>query len=279
MKAEFALNPAGRLKVYSAPRRSEEEPARIDSFSPRTGRAARDEPPSGSDAMNRYQRLRALSAFHSCTLRSARPDAFGGGEPVFGMRQSPIDIVPERVLPGAAPIEIRFEHDANFVRRTDHSLEVHFTEGSVLSRSGVVYRLHQLHFHTPAETLLAGLPHPVETHFVFEGDLGCFLVVAAFMRAGRSNPALKDLLAHVPDRFDAPAPFPSFDPHLLLPERLGHWAYTGSFTTPPYLEPVEWVVLKDAAEASAEEISALEALLGMNARPVQPMNGRTVREC
>lgn len=228
--------------------------------------------------MNRYQRLRALSAFHSCTLRSARPDAFGG-EPVFGMRQSPIDIAPERVLPGAAPIEIRFEHDANFVRRTDHSLEVHFTEGSVLSRSGVVYRLHQLHFHTPAETLLAGVPHPVETHFVFEGDLGCFLVVAAFMRAGRSNPALRDLLEHVPDGFDEPSPFPSFDPHLLLPERLGHWAYTGSLTTPPYLEPVEWVVLKDEVEASAEEISALEALLGMNARPVQPMNGRTVREC
>ena len=38
---------------------------------------------------------------------------------------------------------------------------------------------------------------------------------------------------------------------------------------------VQSMCTTDTADAAA----TLEALLGMNARPVQPMNGRTVREC
>ena len=53
--------------------------------------------------------------------------------------------------------------------------------------------------------------------------------------------------------------------------------YSGSLTTAPYTEPVDWVVLKQPIEMSAEQIAAFRELFEEgNSREPQPRNGRQI---
>ena len=63
-----------------------------------------------------------------------------------------------------------------------------------------------------------------------------------------------------------------------LPASHGYYAYTGSLTTPPYAEGVEWRVMAEVSEVSEEQVTQLAALTGggTNNRPIQPLNGRQI---
>lgn len=52
----------------------------------------------------------------------------------------------------------------------------------------------------------------------------------------------------------------------------------GSLTTPPCNEEVSWQVLKQPVELSKAQLQAFRRLYPMNARPVQPLNGRTLEQ-
>jgi carbonic anhydrase len=60
------------------------------------------------------------------------------------------------------------------------------------------------------------------------------------------------------------------DPKTLLPGVLKGLQYPGSLTTPPCSEGVSWFVLDTPVELSAEQIARFAALVGDNARPLQP---------
>lgn len=48
--------------------------------------------------------------------------------------------------------------------------------------------------------------------------------------------------------------FTDFDPRGLLPESLDYWTYPGSLTTPPLLECVTWIVLREPISVSSEQV-------------------------
>ena len=60
----------------------------------------------------------------------------------------------------------------------------------------------------------------------------------------------------------------------LLPKDKGYYTYTGSLTSPPCTENVQWYVLKKPMEVSADQIARFGRLYPMNARPPQPRNDR-----
>jgi carbonic anhydrase len=62
----------------------------------------------------------------------------------------------------------------------------------------------------------------------------------------------------------------------LLPADRGYYSFPGSLTTPPCTEGVSWFVLKTPTEVSSAEIMQFGALYPHNARPVQPLNRRTI---
>jgi len=60
----------------------------------------------------------------------------------------------------------------------------------------------------------------------------------------------------------------------LLPESLAHYAYEGSLTTPPCTEGVKFFIMKNPIGIQKEMIDGFP--FKMNARPVQPLNGRKI---
>jgi carbonic anhydrase len=67
------------------------------------------------------------------------------------------------------------------------------------------------------------------------------------------------------------------DLNQLLPADRGYYTFSGSLTTPPCSEDVTWFVLKHQAEVSRLEEQVFAAKYSHNARPVQPLNGRTIQ--
>jgi carbonic anhydrase len=63
----------------------------------------------------------------------------------------------------------------------------------------------------------------------------------------------------------------------LLPENRGYYTFRGSLTTPPCSEEVTWLVLKSPVKIAEGEIAAFGKIYPMNARPTQPLNGRTIQ--
>lgn len=65
----------------------------------------------------------------------------------------------------------------------------------------------------------------------------------------------------------------------LLPRDAGaYYMYMGSLTAPPCTEGVTWFVLKNPVEMSADQIDAFAKLYPHDARPLQPLNGRVVKQ-
>ena len=69
------------------------------------------------------------------------------------------------------------------------------------------------------------------------------------------------------------------NPSDLLPrDTRSYFMYTGSVTAPPCTEGVTWFVLKMPITISANQIAAFAKLYPNDARPIQPLNGRVVKE-
>ncbi len=192
-----------------------------------------------------------------------------------GQQQSPVDIsgdLPE----GEARLSFAYKAGSAAIADLGHTIQVNVAPGSELLFEGKRYELIQFHFHTPSENTFEGLHYPLETHFVHRDADGSLAVVALMVRRGASGPVDK---LPLPEREGASVSLgDSFDPSGFLPGSDTHVTFAGSLTTPPCSEGVSWIVLRDAVSADAAWISALEARLGRNNRPVNPLHGRILEE-
>lgn len=69
----------------------------------------------------------------------------------------------------------------------------------------------------------------------------------------------------------------TLDMNSAYPDLNSYYAYHGSLTTPPCFETVNWFVLKEKGQISPDQFAAFNDIMGNNARPPQPLNGRVVR--
>ena len=138
---------------------------------------------------------------------------------------------------------------------------------------GTRYDLLQTHFHTPSEHTVDGRPTPLEQHFVHASEDGRLLVVAVLLLEGEEGEADR-LLGALPDECADPVPVEHLDLRAMLPRRTAAVRYTGSLTTAPYTEDVQWFVVGPQT-VSAEGVARFKALFpGGDARQVQSLNGR-----
>jgi carbonic anhydrase len=95
---------------------------------------------------------------------------------------------------------------------------------------------------------------------------------------GRNSSALEPIFRELPGQPNDTRQVSGVRLNALLPEGSNSFRYTGSLTTPPFTEPVRWILLADSISASRRQIAAFRELFDEgNSREVQPLNGRKVR--
>ena len=215
------------------------------------------------------------------------PEHWGDLDPDYaacknGKEQSPIDI---QTTQKAKLPALRFAYKngpLNIINNGYTAVRVDYSpgNGNFLIVDGKRYELTQFHFHRPSEEHIHGKPYDMVIHLMHRASDGNVVGVAVLLKAGEANAAIARLWEHMPtvagkDHLIAGV---EIDPANLLPKDAGYYMYKGSQTAPPCTEDVTWFVLKTPVDVSVEQINAFAKLYPHDVRPVQPLNGRTVKE-
>ena len=196
----------------------------------------------------------------------------------LGKHQSPIDI---RGAKAAALPAIEFHYQPSPLKIIDngHTVQVSYASGSFITVGDQKYELQQFHFHHPSEEKVNGKSYPLVAHLVHRNAEGKLAVVAVLMTEGQVNPLLETVWKYLPaeEGKELAPEGVTIDVARLLPAKHGYYTFTGSLTTPPCTEGVTWFVLKRPAQISKGEVAAFAQKYPHNARPVQPLNGRSVQ--
>lgn len=198
-----------------------------------------------------------------------------------GRRQSPIDISAGAAVRKDLPT-LDFRYQAVPLKLADdgHTVRVRFGRGNELRIGDQRFGLQQFHFHTPGGDRIAGEDFPMAAHLLHKSGSGQLLAVVVLFRKGADNPLLDRLLPLIPARADGDhsPPGVTVDASDLLPAARGYFRYSGSLTSAPCTEGVDWIVLKQPVTLSAAQLARYRQRFADNARAVQPLHGRLVSE-
>ena len=199
-----------------------------------------------------------------------------------GKEQSPIDI--RHAEKAALPV-IRFEYKSGPIRIINNgytAVRVNYPKGNgnFLVVGDKRYELTQFHFHRPSEEYIHGKPYDMVIHLMHADSDGKIAAAAVLLKKGSANAAIEELWEYMPRTKDNEQEIAGVEvnPAGLLPHDTAYYTYEGSQTAPPCTEGVTWFVLKTPVSVSAEEISAFAELYPRDVRPLQPLNGRVVKE-
>ena len=198
-----------------------------------------------------------------------------------GKRQSPIPIEETDTLKGPAEaIQFHYEPSKGTVLNNGHTIQVSVYGDNSLTVRGTTYQLVQFHFHHPAEERINGQGYPLVAHFVHRNELGQLAVLSVLLEPGEANRLIQNVWTYMPLDVNDSVRMP---PDLInvsdiLPKDQRYYQYMGSLTTPPCTEGVLWLVLKQPVTVSREQLRLFGQLYANNARPLQPLNGRPIRD-
>lgn len=192
-----------------------------------------------------------------------------------GMAQSPIQISYTRPS-SLPPMELNYRVSNSRVSHNGHTLAITTDEENTVSINDEVYRLQSIELHTPGEHTVRDAFYLIEIEMLHKSASGKMLMVSVLGNVGKKNPAFQSLLDVAPEKPGMASA--RVDIRGLLPASYGYYAYSGSLTSPPCTEGVEWRVFKQPIEISQEQLLKIGELVGRNARLVQPVYMRTIRE-
>jgi carbonic anhydrase len=214
------------------------------------------------------------------------PEHWGDLDPIYapckdGREQSPIDI---RSAEKADLPDLRFEYKSgplNIINNGYTAVRVDYGHsGDFLVAGDERFELTQFHFHRPSEEYIHGKPYDMVLHLMHAASDGKIAGVAVLLRAGSANSTIQQLWEYMPKTAGKLEEIPGVqvNPARLLPHDTSYYMYRGSQTAPPCTEGLTWFVLKSPMEISTEQIDAFAKLYPHDVRPVQPLNGRAVKE-
>jgi carbonic anhydrase len=211
------------------------------------------------------------------------PEEWGSLSPEFGAcklgkLQSPIDIHSAKVADLAA---IKFDYKPSALKIIDngHTIQVNYAPGSSIDVDGARYELVQFHFHRPSEEKIDGKSFAMVAHLVHRNSAGKLAVVAVLLDQGGASELIETRWKNIPHEKGKEVSVANVVINVtkLLPQNQGYYTFQGSLTTPPCSESVTWFVLKAPLAIAQDEIVAFSKIYPLNARPVQPLNGRVVQ--
>jgi carbonic anhydrase len=253
--------PAGKADAHAAP----------------AGKDAHGKDAHGKDAQKDSHGAASTHAAHWEYQGAMGPENWGKEFPTCGRgkSQAPLNIKGpfEKVRFNVAP---DYKQGQLKVVNNGHTIQVNVPGGSKIRIDGKPFDLVQFHFHRPSEEHIDGKPSAMVIHFVHKNAEGELAVLGVMLREGNENPGIKTLWTHAP-KSEGPEVVPDgvmFNPANLLPREMDFFHYDGSLTTPPCTEKVKFYILKTQVNVSKEQMA--EFPFKMNARPIQPANGRPI---
>lgn len=196
-----------------------------------------------------------------------------------GHTQSPIDIKDAKKA-DLPPLQFNYNSVPLNLIDNGHTIQVNYAPGSTLTVGNKTYTLKQFHFHHPAEEHINGHGYDMVVHLVHADDQGHLAVVGVLIKKGSSNTLIDSVWKNIPSQKEKAADISGLSVNAkdLLPADHGYYTFAGSLTTPPCSEGVTWFVMKEQLSLSPEQISTFAKIYPLNARPIQPLNGRELRE-
>ena len=214
------------------------------------------------------------------------PQAWGKLKPEFnlcaiGKRQSPIAIQDDATLLGPAEgVQFHYTPSTGTVVNNGHNIQVNVEGDNSITVRNSTYKLLQFHFHTPSEEMINTKRYAMVAHLVHKNEAGQLAVVAVLLEQGEPNALMDRVWTYMPldtnDQVRMPAGVINMNE--ILPADQRYYQYFGSLTTPPCTEGVLWIVIKQPLRISPEQFRLFSQQFPFNARPVQAVNGRPVRE-
>ncbi|TRZ64729.1 MAG: carbonic anhydrase family protein [Rhodocyclaceae bacterium] len=195
-----------------------------------------------------------------------------------GKRQSPIDIR-DGIRVDLEPIKFNYKTTLFRIINNGHTIQVNVGAGSTIAVMGRRFELVQLHFHRPSEERVNGMAFDMVVHLVHKDLDNQLAVIAILLEHGKEQPLIQSIWNNLPLEVNQEiSPSVAIDLNRLLPENRTYWTYMGSLTTPPCTEDVMWIVFKQPVPVSEDQVAIFARLYRNNARPIQAVNNRLVKE-
>ncbi|GHC89443.1 hypothetical protein GCM10007320_37070 [Pseudorhodoferax aquiterrae] len=198
-----------------------------------------------------------------------------------GQRQSPIHIEASAALQGPnEALGFDYRPSTGTVVHDGRTIRVEVQGENLLQVRGSSWRLESFDFQHPAEEVVDHKGFAMGVHLVHRNAQGQTAIVAVLLQPGAENPFIERVWTYIPlDAGDmVRMPLAWIDLSTLLPADQRYYQFFGSLTQPPCTEGVLWMVLKQPVTLSAAQLRLFAQLFPANARPVQALNGRIVRD-
>ncbi|URD90909.1 bifunctional monodehydroascorbate reductase and carbonic [Musa troglodytarum] len=225
------------------------------------------------------------------------PDQWGSLSSEFqlcsrGQHQSPINIVKNATVynQNLGPLNRDYVSTKASLVNNGFSIELRYDESAGKAVvDGKNYSLTQMIWHSPSEHLIDGERFPVELQLIHKSDDGCIAVVAILYQYGHPDAFLLQIkdemeklaMEQCSADQESQIALGVVQTRALKRRTRKYFRYVGSLTTPPCTETVTWNILGKVREMTKEQANLLQAPLSQkyryNARPVQPLNGRSVQ--
>ena len=194
-----------------------------------------------------------------------------------GKRQSPINISTAHHGDHHQTLTFHYQTSQLHEMNNGHTIQVSHVSGCRVDLNDRKYQLRQFHFHVPSEHHIEGTAFPMEMHLVHQDENGHVLVLAVMMKTDAPQPVLSNLWKWLPEQIGRDISIPlEFRLTNVLPQNTHHYSYSGSLTTPPCTEGVQWIVLKEPMHVTQQDVDRFVHIIGHNARPVQPLRNRHI---
>lgn len=229
--------------------------------------------------------LQVYADIHWSYKGNTGPRSWGTLDPQYslctkGKEQSPIDISNFDLTKNNP---ITFHYKPIFIYQNLAHKNVYFrtrlSDSGYVKVNGDIYKLRGFHFHAPSEHTINGKYYPLELHLVHENERKETLVVSVFIKQGKENDNLDDLIDEAVTKIKNGTEHKLilFNPAKLLPKSKTHFQYAGSLTTPPCSEGVIWILLSDPIQDSKENIKYFKTnIIDHNSRFLQKLNHRLI---